>query len=94
MVLILKLYVSGMTPGLRRQLGALRGILDQAYGADYELEVIDIFEQPDAAFDDAVVATPTLVKRLPPPAAQIIGDLSDRERVLVGLQLEERGASS
>lgn len=92
MVLNLKLYVTGSTPGLQRQVAALRGILDEALGGAYELQVLDIFTHPDAAYDDAVVVTPTLVRRLPPPAAQIIGDLSDRERVLVGLNLEEPGA--
>jgi circadian clock protein KaiB len=88
-MLQLTLYVSGMTPNARIRLERLAAILDAALGRDgYRLEVKDVFACPDEAYADAVYATPTLIKHLPPPAARIIGDLSERERILLGLNLE------
>jgi circadian clock protein KaiB len=88
-MLQLSLYVSGMTPNARQQLARLAAILDAALGrGTYRLEVKDVFACPDEAYADAVYATPTLIRHLPPPAARIIGDLSKRERILLGLNLE------
>jgi circadian clock protein KaiB len=84
---ILKLYVAGNTPNSMRALKTLRNILEQEFKGVYALKVIDVLKNPQLAEDDKILATPTLAKILPPPVRRIIGDLSDRERVLIGLDL-------
>ena len=84
---VLKLYVTGVTPRSQAALKNLENILDEAYKGVYSLKVIDVIKQPQLAEDDKILATPTLIKILPPPVARIIGDLSDREKVLLGLDL-------
>ena len=90
---ILKLYVAGNTPNSMRALKTLRNILDSEFRGVYALKVIDVLKNPQLAEEDKILATPTLAKILPPPVRRIIGDLSDRERVLIGLDLlyEELG---
>ena len=82
---VLKLYVTGETPRSQTALKNLKEILDEDYKGVYSLKVIDVIKQPQLAEDDKILATPTLIKILPPPVARIIGDLSDREKVLLGL---------
>jgi circadian clock protein KaiB len=84
---VLKLYVTGMTSRSQDALKNLKKILDEDYKGVYSLKVIDVIKQPQLAEDDKILATPTLIKILPPPIARIIGDLSDREKVLLGLDL-------
>ena len=84
---ILKLYVAGNTPNSMRALKTLRNILETEFRGVYALKVIDVLKNPQLAEEDKILATPTLSKILPPPARRIIGDLSDRERVLIGLDL-------
>jgi len=84
---VLKLYVTGVTPRSQAALKNLENILDEDYKGVYSLKVIDVIKQPQLAEDDKILATPTLIKILPPPVARIIGDLSDREKVLLGLDL-------
>ena len=84
---ILKLYVAGNTPNSMRALNTLREILDNEFKGVYALKVIDVLKQPQLAEEDKILATPTLAKILPPPVRKIIGDLSDREKVLIGLDL-------
>ncbi|TGG84149.1 MAG: circadian clock protein KaiB [Aphanocapsa feldmannii 277cV] len=84
---ILKLYVAGNTPNSMRALRTLREILEAGFKGIYALKVIDVLKNPQLAEEDKILATPTLAKILPPPVRRIIGDLSDRERVLVGLDL-------
>ena len=84
---VLKLYVAGVTPRSQAALKNLENILDEDYKGVYSLKVIDVIKQPQLAEDDKILATPTLIKILPPPVARIIGDLSDREKVLLGLDL-------
>lgn len=84
---ILKLYVAGNTPNSMRALKTLRNILDTEFCGVYALKVIDVLKNPQLAEEDKILATPTLAKILPPPVRRIIGDLSDRERVLIGLDL-------
>lgn len=86
---VLKLYVSGNTPNSVRALKTLKGILEQEFKGVYTLKVIDVQKNPQQAEDDKVLAIPTLSKILPPPVRKIIGDLSDKERVLIGLNLLE-----
>ena len=84
---ILKLYVAGNTPNSVRALNTLREILDSEFKGVYALKVIDVLKSPQLAEEDKILATPTLSKILPPPVRRIIGDLSDREKVLIGLDL-------
>jgi len=84
---VLKLYVAGNTPNSIRALKTLNDILEQDFQGVYALKVIDVLKNPQLAEEDKILATPTLSKVLPPPVRKIIGDLSDRERVLIGLDL-------
>ena len=84
---VLKLYVAGNTPNSVRALKTLKEILEQEFQGVYALKVIDVLKNPQLAEEDKILATPTLSKILPPPVRKIIGDLSDREKVLIGLDL-------
>ena len=84
---ILKLYVAGNTPNSMRALNTLREILESEFKGVYALKVIDVLKSTQLAEEDKILATPTLSKILPPPVRRIIGDLSDREKVLIGLDL-------
>lgn len=86
----LRLYVTGRTPQSQRAIDNLRAICDSELRGRYEVEVIDVLEHPALAESEKVLATPTLVKKLPEPVRKIIGDLSDREKVLLGLDLEQQ----
>src|SRR5689334_16284420 len=84
---VLKLYVTGSTPRTQVAVANLRRICEAELGAEYDLEIIDVLENPQVAEDQRILATPTLVKQLPPPLRRVIGDLSDRDKVLFGLEL-------
>lgn len=84
---VLKLYVAGNTPSSIRALKILNDILEKDFQGIYALKVIDVLKNPQLAEEDKILATPTLSKILPPPVRKIIGDLSDREKVLIGLDL-------
>ena len=84
---ILKLYITGKTPRTERAVTMLRKICEEELQGRYELHVIDILERPQLAEDEKILATPTLIKVLPQPLRRIIGDLSDKEKVLLGLDL-------
>lgn len=84
---VLKLYVAGNTPNSLRALKTLNAILEEDFKGVYALKVIDVLKNPQLAEEDKILATPTLAKVLPPPLRKIIGDLSDREKVLIGLDL-------
>ncbi len=86
----LRLYVAGTTDRSTRALANLRTICDELLAGRYEIEVIDLLERPQLAKGEQIVAIPTLVRQLPEPVRKIIGDLSDRERVLIGLDLRPR----
>lgn len=83
----LRLYVTGRTPASQRALSNLEQICRTELKGEYEIEVIDILEHPQLAEYEKILATPTLVRQLPEPVRKIIGDLSDREKVLLGLDL-------
>ncbi len=83
----LRLYVAGQTPRSLAALENLRKICEEHLAGKYHIEGIDLSVNPQLSRDDQIVALPTLVRKLPPPLRKIIGDLSDPERVLVGLQL-------
>jgi circadian clock protein KaiB len=84
---VLKLYVTGNTPKAQAAISNLRRICDEELGGKYELQIIDVLEHPQVAEDDRILATPTLIKRLPPPLRRVIGDLSDKHKVLLGLEV-------
>lgn len=84
---VLKLYVAGNTINSVRALTTLKNILEHEFQGVYALKVIDVLKNPQLAEEDKILATPTLAKVLPPPVRKIIGDLSDREKVLVGLDI-------
>ena len=84
---LLRLYVTGQTPRTMRAIENLRKICEEELEGRYDMEVIDVLERPQLAEDEKIMATPTLVKELPPPLRRIIGDLSDKENVLLGLDL-------
>jgi circadian clock protein KaiB len=86
----LRLYVAGNTPNSIAAFGNLQQICEKHMGGRYRIEIIDLFENPQLAKGDQIIAIPTLVRRLPTPIKKIIGDLSNAERVLVGLDLKPR----
>lgn len=83
----LRLYVAGQSPKSVRAVENLRQVCEQHLAGRYTVELVDLVENPHLARGDEIVAVPTLVRKLPPPIRKIIGDLSDTEKVLVGLQL-------
>jgi len=87
-ILDLRLYVAGQTPKSVRALANLKKLCDEHLAGQYRLEVIDLVANPQLAQSDQILAIPTLVRKLPEPVRKIIGDLSNTERVLVGLQLQ------
>ncbi len=87
---VLRLFVTGMTPNSMRALATIRTICEDRLKGRYELEVIDIYQSPQLAREEQIVAAPTLVKSLPQPLRRLIGDLSDTDRVLHGLDLSPK----
>jgi circadian clock protein KaiB len=88
---VLRLYVAGMTPRSRSAIESITNICNEYLEGRYDLEVIDVFQRPVLAREEQIIATPTLVKRLPAPLRRFIGDLSQKEKVLVGLDLRRQG---
>ena len=87
---VLRLYVSGMTPNSQRAIENVRKICAEHLEGRYQLEIIDIYQQPNFAKEGQIVATPTLVKELPEPLRKFIGDMSHTERILLGLDIRTR----
>jgi circadian clock protein KaiB len=85
----LRLFVTGSTPGSLRAIRNIRKICEEKLPGRYTLEVIDAYQNPARLKPDQIVVTPTLIKKLPFPIRRIIGDLSDKERVLIALDLSE-----
>jgi len=83
----LRLYVAGQTPKSIAAFANLKKLCEEHLKGQYTIEVVDLLENPKLAKGDQILAIPTLVRKLPPPLRKIIGDLSDTERVLVGLNL-------
>lgn len=84
---VLRLFVTGTTSRSARAIANLRRVCEERLRGEYDLEVVDIYQHPEAAREYQIVAAPTLVKMLPLPLRRIIGDLADVERVLAGLDL-------
>ena len=87
---LLKLYVAGKTLRAEQAIANLRRICQGELEGRYELEIIDVVEFPEKAEADKILATPTLIKQLPPPLRRVIGDLSDKEKVLLGLEVSPK----
>jgi circadian clock protein KaiB len=85
---VLRLYITGMTPRADRAVANLQRICDDELDGKYKLIVVDVLEQPQLAEDEKILATPTLIKVLPAPLRRIIGDMSDTEKVLLGLDVQ------
>jgi len=86
----LRLYVAGQTPKSLGAIANIKKICEEHLQGRYELQVIDLYQQPQLAQGEQIIAVPTLIKKLPPPLRRIIGDMSNTERVLVGLDLRRR----
>ncbi len=85
--LILKLYITGKTPNSERAIANLRQLCDGEFSDQYELTIVNVLEHPQLALNEKILATPTLIKELPPPIRRMIGDLSDKEQILLGLDI-------
>lgn len=87
---ILRLYVTGMTPNSLRAIENIKKICEEYLHGRYELEVIDIYQNPVLAQGEQIIAAPTLIKKLPLPLRKFIGDMSQAERILLGLDLRPK----
>ena len=87
---VLRLYVTGLTPRSTQAIDTIKGICEEELRGRYNLEVIDLAKQPELARQADIVAAPTLIKQLPLPLRRLIGDLSNKERVLLGLDLRPK----
>ena len=85
----LRLYVAGQSPKSVRAVENLRRVCEEYLPGRYTIELVDLLENPQLARGDEIIAVPTLVRKLPEPIRRIIGDLSDTEKVLIGLQLKK-----
>lgn len=86
---VLRLYVTGLSPRSLLAISNLKKFCEQYFPDEYELEVIDIYKNPKAARDADIIAAPTLIKKLPAPLRRFVGDLSNQEKLLVGMGLHK-----
>jgi circadian clock protein KaiB len=91
---VLTLYVTGTSPRTQVAIDNLNHICAEELDGRYELEIVDVLEHPQRAEDERILATPTLIKQLPPPLRRVIGDLSDKDKVLLGLEVRAGSKSS
>lgn len=84
---VLRLYVTGMTLRSTAAFASIKALCEQRLQGRYELEVVDLYQHPQLAIDEQIIAVPTLVKKLPAPLRRMVGDLSNLDRVLLGLDL-------
>ena len=89
---VLRLYVTGMTPKSTRAIANVQTLCEEHLAGRYELKIIDIYQQPKLAKEGQIIATPTLIKQLPLPLRRLIGDMSDTEKFLVGIDLKPRNS--
>ena len=87
---VLRLFVTGMTPRSTEAIARIKAICVEYLEGRYELEVIDIYQNPAVARDEQIIAAPTLVKKLPLPLRRLVGDLTDKKRVLLGLNIRAK----
>ena len=88
---VLRLYVAGMSPKSIQAIENIKKLCEENMPGRYQLDIIDIYQQPIFAKEGQIVAAPTLIKELPPPISKMVGDMSNKERVLVGLDLRSAG---
>jgi circadian clock protein KaiB len=86
---VLRLYLAGMSPRSTEAFTKIKNVCEKYLAGRYELEVVDIYQNPAIARDDQIIASPTLVKRMPAPLRRLIGDLAREDRILVGLDLKK-----
>lgn len=84
---ILKLYITGNTPRSQRAIANILRICQEELSEQYQVEIVDVLEQPEMAEQEKILVTPTLIKQLPPPIQRIIGDMSNTDTLLLGLNL-------
>ena len=89
---VLRLYITGMTPASQTAIRNIKKISEEFLKGRYDLEIIDIYQRPQLAEGEQIVAAPTLIKELPAPLRRFVGDLSDKEKVLIGLDIKRKGA--
>ena len=89
---VLRLYVTGMTPKSTQAIANAQKLCEQHLAGRYELKVIDIYQQPELAKGEQIIATPTLIKKQPLPLRRLIGDMSNTEKFLVGIDLKPKNA--
>lgn len=87
---VLRLYITGLSPKSQKAVDRVKKICEEHLKGRYELEIIDIYQKKTLDIDEQIIAAPTLVKKLPLPLRKIIGDMSDKKRVLLGLDLVEK----
>ena len=87
---VLRLYITGMTPRSIQAIESIETVCEAHLAGQYDLQVIDIYQQPALAKGEQIVATPTLIKSLPTPLRRLVGDLSNKERVLLGLDVRPK----
>jgi circadian clock protein KaiB len=87
---ILRLYVAGLTPRSTKAIANVKEICEEYLQGRYELDVVDIYQQPKLAQGEQIIAAPTLIKKLPLPLRRLIGDMSDTEKFLVGIDLRPK----
>jgi circadian clock protein KaiB len=90
---ILKLFITGRSTRSEAAIEMLQRICDYDLAGQFELVIVDVLEHPEEAEEGRILATPTVVKELPPPIRKVIGDLSDREKVLIGLDIRRQDES-
>ena len=89
---VLKLYITGMTPRSQEALRNIKKIIKENPDNNFDLEVVDIYQQPTLAKGDQIIAVPTLIKQLPTPLRRLIGDLSQEDRIILGLDLKPKSS--
>jgi circadian clock protein KaiB len=89
---VLRLYITGMTPKSTQAIANVEKLCKEHLAGRYELKVIDIYQQPKLVQGEQIIATPTLIKKLPLPLRKLIGDMSDTERFLVGIDLKPKNS--
>lgn len=87
---VLRLYITGMTPRSTRAIESIRNLCEAHLQGRYELEIVDIYQKPALLQGEQIIAAPTLIKKLPLPLRRLVGDLSNEERVLLGLDLRPK----
>lgn len=93
MTYVLKLFVTGKTPRAELAIANIRRICEEELNGQYSLQIVDVLEDPQQAEDERILATPTLIKQLPPPLRRVIGDLTNKEKVLFGLAVKSEPSS-